>query len=406
MPDEAVLVLSRNDLDLVGDQSGGPWLADSMHAGTLVKGPKMGWEDIVGSRTAAAAGAGIPNDRDALSYLESIFATDDVTTLPPLLLYHLLNMAPWTYAWTAWLSEALHGLSGVPGYAALVERLTNPDRFGEACSVLEVAERLQAAGITVALDVPIKIGGRRKMPDLQLQDPETGTACYGEVSVLFSAERVVEASRLVDQLLLLFLGQTGDRLAYVGRVLNAPTADPQGVVRRVAWEMMEVQRDRQFRVVADDILILAMAPEAEADRVAAWAAQRGWELGSLSALTAEVDSGERLRTKIALEAEQLPAGSPNLLVIAAQEFCDSLPDPFAPMPLIVDLLRAHSNIALLVLGGVQPTTSPACATTGAQMLATSERGGMLRRHLAIFNDEHSVPLPVPTRDKLRLAFSL
>jgi hypothetical protein len=82
----------------------------------------------------------------------------------------------------------------------IAERLVDPIRFDEGCSVLEVAERLVAAGLRVSFVVHADVDGARKMPDIFVEHPESGIKFHCEVSVMYSAKTQVDQSRLVDQI--------------------------------------------------------------------------------------------------------------------------------------------------------------------------------------------------------------
>ena len=157
------------------------------------------WPYIVERRRAKSPtiSAFAEDSERALCHLQDFFG-DDVLVLPPPLFDRLINVAPWTYDWTCWLSDSLRRIEAAKGYDKLRQRLTDPERFMEAWSVLQVAERLQATGFPIAFDVPLVIEGARKVPDLVFTHPTTETAYICEVSVLFSADAHASQSELLD----------------------------------------------------------------------------------------------------------------------------------------------------------------------------------------------------------------
>lgn len=371
---------------------------------------EMTWDHILETRhedVGLAAGE-VEKTGAALTHLRTVFA-EDVMAFPVLLLGRLINRAPWTYRWIVWLSESLIRLEPAAGYESIVKRLTDRQQFREALSVIQAAERMQAAGLGVEFDVAATVGERRKVPDLLLNDPETGVALHCEVSVLFSPEKQVEASRALDFLGRLFFHQRDEPIAYAG-LLRCPVSEHEleGIFHRIRWEMLEVRKDSSFHeVVLDGKLELALAPAAQANRVAEWARQRGLELNSFGVVPEPVDQASRLERKIEEKAEQLPAGLPNVLVLPAQNIFISIQDPVALLPLITEMLSRHPKVAMLVLSSEEfGSAGPQATTVGDHLFVTSRRDGLEHRHLVAFNASCRAALPANTLNKLHLAFSL
>jgi hypothetical protein len=261
----------------------------------------VSWPYIVERRRTqfpAALAGSADNDR-ALAHLQDFFG-NDVLALPQPLFDRLINVAPWTYDWIRWFSDSLSRLASAVGCERLRERLTDPDRFMEAWSVLQIAERIQATGCQIAFDVKINVDQVRKIPDLLIIDPGTNKSFICEVSVLYSALAQQRQSALLDQIFQLFGFQEGDPLVYAGCILpSAWEQDMGGLLNRVAWEIMETRRDQEYReFTVENGLTMASAPNAQSARVESWAKAHGVELGGLCAMPPAIDHLRRLREKI------------------------------------------------------------------------------------------------------------
>lgn len=367
------------------------------------------WPYIVERRRAdsPAVSADLAKSERALRHLQDFFG-DDVSALPPPLFDHLVNVAPWTYEWTCWLSDSLHRIEPAKGYDKLRQRLTDPERFMEAWSVLQVAERLQTTGFPVAFDVPLVIEATRKVPDLVFTHPTTETAYICEVSVLFSADAHASQSELLDCIFRLFLFQGDDRVAYAGCIFpDALGEETDGLVNRVAWEIMEVRRERTYREInLENALTMALAPEADSSLVAQWANARGMDFGSLAALRSPIHQWGRLRAKISEKESQLSPDEANLLVIWAQELFIAPDRPDELITIVSKLLPDYLKVSALVLvcEGPSRVFVPSLTLGNIQLHATC-RGGIEHQFLIAINEASKHKFPEEVLRNLFRAFS-
>jgi hypothetical protein len=369
--------------------------------------PEMSWDYVLAYRQNGAVEL---NDKDGvertLSDLRETFG-DDFMALPAPLAERLLNAAPWTYAWLHWLSNSLRGLEPVDGFAGLRDRLRQHERYDEALSVLQVADRLSEAGLMVGFDVPVAVDGRRKVPDIVVRDCETNVAFHCEVSVLYSAQGQVDQSRAVECLVAPLLFKRGERVAYAGRLLRPIAEDEiEGLYGRIQWEILEVGKEQSFREVnLENTLLLALAPARDADRIAQWARERGFAPDSFGGVSPAAADYGRLRLKVEEEAKQLPAGQANLLVILAQDLFLHAASPLDLLQAASDIIAHYDKIAVLVLASEDfGSVVPHAMKSGDHLVAVNDRDSLVHRNLIVSNPS-SVPLPESTRNKIRLAFS-
>jgi len=373
--------------------------------------PQITWSYVFEMRRDADGllASDIEKATSALGHLRSIFG-EDVMGLPVQFLERMLNRALWTYQWLIWFSESIHRVEPMGGYASLRERLINPTKFDEATSVLQVAERLVAAGLQVSFDMPVHIGGASKVPDILVQDLESDTKFFCEVSVLYSAKGRVDQSRVIDQIAKVLLFQQDDRVVFSGRLLRPlDEEEVDGLINRIQWEVWETRKEVSFREVAlDGALLLALAPEEHKAKVASWAGERGLELNAFGGVSPGVNNAARLRYKIEEEVKQVPAGQPNLLVIPAQDLFVDADGPLALVGPAVESISHHERVAALILTSENFGTAIPLSTKMGEhvLLATSNRDGLNHQYLLLTNPNCSVTMAPSAMQKIRIAFSL
>ncbi len=109
--------------------------------------------------------------------------------------------------------------------------------------MLQVAERMVAAGLRVSFDVYADVDGAAKVPDILAEDEEAGVKSHCEVSVMYSARAQAVQSRAVNLIFRSLLFADGEPLIFCGRLLR-PISDAEvdGLVGRVLWESMEARK--------------------------------------------------------------------------------------------------------------------------------------------------------------------
>ena len=342
------------------------------------------WPYILKTRreNGGAPGVSTESAEPALLHLRLVFG-EDVTELPERVLRALLDWSPWTYRWLSWLSRSIAQVEQADGFASLRERLVNPAKFEEACSVLQVADGLGAAAFGVGFDVPVQVGPNTKVPDILVTDSEIGVSFYCEVSTMFSANVQVGQSRLLDAVHAVII-QSAYSVAFSGRFLR-PIVDEEiaGLINRIQWEIFEVEKETSFHEIeVGDVLRLALAPITNESRVSAWADGHGLQLNSLSTAPLTIDQGARLRRKIEEEARQLPADQPNLVVIPAQDLLVGTNNPACLVASAKEILSDYRKVAALALvseGFGQIT--PSARRIGDDLHAVSDRDGLVHERI-------------------------
>lgn len=365
------------------------------------------WDQIFEARRAAIGvmAEEAAKAEEALRYVRKLIG-GDVSALAPRLFELLLNEAPWTYRWVIWFVDCLTRFKDSEGYPDIERRLVHPKNFDEALSVLQVADRLDAAGLLIRFDISVVIDGIRKRPDLQLIDPMTGICCHCEVSVMFSADQDVEASQALEEMRLLLWNED---LSVAG-ILWMPEGDDEldGLIRRLQNEIRWVAREQKFRQISiPNGLLFGLAPKSQAQIVREWAQTHSLEPESFGVVPREVDQFNRLKTKIARKITQLPKGLPNILAIPAQTLFVSVSDPAELVSPVKEALSQFPMVAALVLSAVFLNPSGwRSVAYGDDLFACSERDGQGNQFLLILNPAATVPLPTEVIAKLHRAFSI
>jgi len=371
---------------------------------------KPTWDHVLAGWPPYLDQAGVDPARAnrAFARLRSFFG-DDPMALPRSVFGSLINVVPQSLEWIVWFADCLDWFAAADGYTSLCTDLRDANKHDAAATVLQVADRMHTVGMGAAFDPSIIIDGIRKVPDLLLRDRTTGASFYAEASIMFSADRRVEASDVFDRLIALFHSFHDDPVSYGGLVLRPIAPDEiEGFIGRVWWEILEVRRDRSFREIRlDDALLLGMAPEALKEDVDRWAKVHGFEPGSFGAMLPSVNDFLRLHGKIAEEAQQLPSGQPNVVVIWAQSLLLISRDPLALLPHIRGIAREHPKVALLVVVFEGYTSAQtAHAAVGDCLIVGGTRGGIEFQHIIVPNDTCPTPFPHEMLQKLKSAFAL
>jgi hypothetical protein len=268
---------------------------------------------------------------------------------------------------------------------------------------------MHAAGLTVGFERIVEVRGHTKRPDLQLEDQATGANFHCEISVSFSPDRHVDASRISERVFRACFRQDGSSLSYAG-MMQLPRADQEvdEVIELIRSGIAEIRSGASFREVAiPGLLTLALAPGKEADRVTAWANARGRSLNSFGVDPGSIDEGARLDTKIKRKVRQLPEGLPNVLVISAQGLFSAVKDPRDLVPIVTDIIAPYGEVAVLVVSGTAAAVPRFSSITADNYLfATSERDGQHHQYLVVCNASCFAELPAATLNKIRTAFSM
>lgn len=351
-----------------------------------------------------------PSEADAgvvaIAHLRTVFG-EDFSCFPPRLFANLLNQAGWIYRWIEWLSRSLRNLESCRGYNALIARLTDHDKFEEALSVLETADRLRSAGMSVSFDVPARIDGGDKVPDLHVVDQDTRAAFFCEVSVMYRSHDDWRAEEHSSRLFHLVLHAAPD-LTFAGRLHRLISDARTDELARQIKEAIAISRDggRLVEVVVPHVIDFAVAPNGS-DEIEAWCQARDLERGSFGAQMPQTNQLRRLQMKIEKEEKQLPFGQPNVLVIPGQDLFNGMSDPVERLHDMEEVILDHPKIALFVACTDVVSHEPPRVLLGSPgIFVISSRGSVSRRLFVIENRRCASAAPEPLVRKLRFAFTL
>ena len=376
--------------------------------------PELTWDLIVDARIAHVGNVEEGTRARAAADLARFrtLVGDDLVSLPEWTLRLLFNNADWTQEWIRWFVDACTRIEGVEGWQSLAQRLRSEVRFDEALSVLQVAERLEEVGFNLAVDLPVQIGDKRKEPDLTVTDPVTGTGFRCEVSILTRSDLDRRASEAFSQVGDLMPALQVEGVAVFGKLLKASIARPRmvDIVERIKTAAAAaVDGEGLQEIVVPGIAELAVAREREPAAVVDWCQQRGIEPWSLSGVGPAVDEINRIRGKVEREARQLPPGSPNLMVIYANDlFVRAALAEISPAHLLSDLEEVafdEARMAIFVVGTDDfGDTTPQELACGGHHYSRGKLGGVVRQRLLIRNEYASVAMPPEVEEKVRRAF--
>lgn len=368
----------------------------------------MDWPALIEHRLSATTPSERKRARHALNHLRGVFG-EQFHLLPEILLRNLWNTAPWTYQWIYSLSDSIVRVSESEGYQALLKDLTDPEKFTAAYSALDVGERLIATGLDVAFEVPLRIGGVLKKPDLRVTDQHSGVEFFIEVSTLYLSQSRVEASAALDRITPSLMG-TPPHVWVSGRLMTELSSEEaSAIAARLRCCIREAGETLAYRELCFPGLVEAViGHEAHSAALAFWCARRGLELGAFASPPAIVDLSLRFERKVAREGKQLPPGASNLLVLDAPELLFGVDDPRVLLPLIDQALSQQPHIAAIAIANEESThaTPSAISLDERSHFLTSYRSGTSRHVLLAFSNSCTIPVPAPTQVKLREAFAL
>ena len=194
---------------------------------------------------------------------------------------YFANLAPWTRAWVVWFADSLKAVRKAENYAQLRERLLDKDRFPEALTGLDVAERFSQVGFSVGFDPKVTVGDRQKVPDIKVTDDSAGETFYVEVSAVtpsMNETQAMETMHRVTEPVFLSI----PFINYCGRIQKSlAESHLVEIVAKIKKIVSEVKADGGVReLVVEQTLELGMAGEADKDLLQKWASQRGLEVGT------------------------------------------------------------------------------------------------------------------------------
>lgn len=301
---------------------------------------------------------------------------------------YISNRAPWTRKWITWFADALMELKDHENYSSLLERLKNPSKFYEGLSVLEVAFKFSKAGFRIHVDPSVEVEGRLKQPDVKLADKETKEQLFVEVSALQQSKGDRDALRTL-QGIAESTWRSGSSLWHCGRIHKAlSTAHLNSLITKIREAVKKLEEKGGFdQIVVEKVIELGLATRDSREVLDKWAAERGFEVNTISGPPPEVNQLARTRGKIRKEQQQLPRDFPALLVIRNEGlFLHSGNLKRAISGLEEEVYEYPHLLAVVVTGGYGGTAEKATTTNGQHMFITNPRPYLyVEQHLVLFN---------------------
>lgn len=262
------------------------------------------------------------------------------------IMYYFVNSAPWTRKWLTRVADSLTTLKKMEGYASLLKRLKDKDKFFEGKSVLEIAYKFSKTGFRIFIDPPLS--NNVKVPDLKITNGKTGEELFVEVSVQQQSINHTKAIRTFDEIFNQLSPFCG--LIYCGRVFRILSERHMvDVIKTVKDKIDMAKKENAFQeLIIEDTIELGIAPSKETDVLTAWAKSRGLEIGYFVGPPFNTDEIPRTRHKIWKEQLQLPRTSANIVVIENNNLFRSVKDIKREISDLEECLYDFSNLLCLI----------------------------------------------------------
>lgn len=230
--------------------------------------------------------------------------------------WYILNQAPWTRRWVAYLADMLSEVKNKNGYNDLLERIKDKDRFGEGFSVLENAYKFSKAGLDISFDPEIKVYNKIKKPDLKLIDKNNKEELFVEISNLNTSIQMkeVEETNMPISMCLMKYASYLSFCVHIYKVIYQNHLND--IVRELENKIKKSIEENIFQeLIEENVIEIGIAPKTNEMLLKNWALHRGLTIGEIIGPPIEVDEIFRIRQKIANEQKQLPIDYSNILII-------------------------------------------------------------------------------------------
>lgn len=282
---------------------------------------------------------------------------------------HFAPTAPWKFKWLTRFAEAMKSFRDADGFSDRVRdvMVSEPGRFDERESVIEIAYKLRSMGFKMSFDPKATVrkprGMTRRMlpfpttPDLLLVDEEAGEEILIEVSALSWGDLSERSSRMYRRVFdLVTTGALwrGDlyACARIYRIIEGKELDE--LAARIHEVINDARSNNEFRELLEEgTIVMCAAPWREKETADAWAAKYDIELFPVEAPPYTPYDPIRLKSRIQNEQWQLPEDRPGMIIITAdrslllffhsyEEITASLEESLHEYPKLVCAVATHT----------------------------------------------------------------
>ena len=223
------------------------------------------------------------------------------------------NKAPWVLKWGVWMMHTLRRLEA-KGYDQFVlNKLKSRDRADEGMAFMELSSLFSKVGFDFIFEPEIRVGYKRKFPDIKLTNNNTYDEIYVELTEL--DRHTSHKTSASNQFEILELLQKS-RLQYSGRVKYLDESELKEVIALLKGAIADVSVGGVFKKLSMPLLTMGLATEDKLGELSTWASQHNLHLKQL--VCDYPDFGieiNRIISTIKWKSDQLILGSNNIVAI-------------------------------------------------------------------------------------------
>ena len=317
----------------------------------------------------------------------------------------ILNLAPWTRRALAQIFREIQATQGFAGFRPVLKRLADPRRADEALHLLGAASRFHHSGFDLAFEPRVLIGGRPKVPDLQLQVPE-GERLYAEVTSSRPSDEETKSFKTMHHLWLHLSRRPS--IQYAARLHRAlARRHLEETLTRVDSVVAQAEQSaRLATLVIEGVLEVACAQGSAVAELAQWADKRDLQISSIAGPPYTTDEGKRVSEKMKKKALQLPDTHPGVIIISSNRVLLQLEDPRLVVSRLEDtLFELDHVVACYVLGNVSGPPAGPRIRLGSHELGSRERFGYVTEYTLLLWNRFSTHRPAPPVRRRLSAFA-
>jgi len=326
------------------------------------------------------------------SFLGMVFSKDHP------IFFNLINVVGWTRRWIIWFANAIKSSLNYDLRKSIIKRILDPDKYDEALSVLNYADKLYNAGFNISIDE--KSGN--KIPDIKALNELNGESFIIEISAHKKHKREEKAFDLMRAISFeIFCLAPG--MSYCGEIYKI-VADKhlEEILRKIKDVVVPAKENNQFRCLhIQYVLDLAIAPKDDDPKILEWAEKHNTQPGQLIGPDPEVNHYRRLEDKVFKKQEQLPKDKPGVIIIDNNDIFRSR-DYVGVISKIEDIAYSHDKLALLIVsGGYMGSGSNLLVRSGEhQYIRIKRKDASFDQYYIIKNKYSSNPLSPDSVDKI------
>jgi len=260
----------------------------------------------------------------------------------------LVNRAPWTRMWLAWLGECIRRLESYKGFTNVLKEFTDVRKHEHALLVLDFAFRFAKTGFEIVFEPKVERG---KKADFMIVDVNTSEKLYVEASVLGPSKTEKEAEETMSAITnILFQSLMGRKLLYAGRIFKYLSPLHLRDIQQRIREALDTAVNEGISEISEPGAVeLCIAREDYRKCIEDWCKRRKLKVGEIIGPPIDINEVFRLIRKIEREQEQLDKNFLNILLLDVPVFSLRLGDIRRAINVLEEYVYRYDHILFCVI---------------------------------------------------------